>query len=190
MLLSCGALCGLAFGCAAGPAADTYLIGRSVADITLPVVGVPMLGFVRPDQVSEGLHQRQYARAFVVADAADTSRVAVVTCDLAFPTHTLTLAVLERLRAKVGDRYGYANLILACTHTHAAPGGYHHHLSAGGLGGAFYRQCFDALTDGIAEAVVAADADLKPGRILFAQGEVDGAGANRSRVAYMNNPAA
>src|SRR5947209_4670926 len=120
MLLSWGVLCGLAYGCAAGPADDTYLVGRSLADITLPVVGVPMLGFVRPDQVSEGLQQRQYARAFVVADAADTARVALVTCDLAFPTHTLKLAVLDRLKAKAGDRYGFANLVLACTHTQAA----------------------------------------------------------------------
>jgi neutral ceramidase len=90
----------------------------------------------------------------------------------------------------VGDRYGFGNLVLACTHTHAAPGGYHHHLSAAWLGGAFYSQCFDALTEGIAESVLTADADLKPGRILFAQGEVEGAGVNRSRVAYMNNPAA
>src|SRR5262245_38355289 len=107
MMLSLGVLCGLAFGCAAGPAGETYLIGRSVADITLPVVGVPMLGFVHADQVSAGLHQRQYARAFVVADAAGQSRVAIVTCDLAFPTHTLKLAVLERLREKVGARFGY-----------------------------------------------------------------------------------
>ncbi len=190
MLLSWGVLCGLAYGCAAGPADETYLVGRSLADITLPVVGVPMLGFIRADQVSEGLHQRQYARAFVVADAADKTRVALVTCDLAFPTHTLKLAVLERLQQKLKNRYGPANLVLACTHTHAAPGGYHHHLSASVLGGAFYGQCFDALTEGITEAVLAADADLKPGKILFAQGEADGAGVNRSRVAYMNNPAA
>src|SRR5207247_4668207 len=109
-------------------------------------------------------HQRQYARAFIVADAAGQTRVGLVTCDLAFPTHTLKLAVLERLREKLGDRYGDAHLVLAGTHTHAAPGGYHHHLSASGLGGAFYGQSFDALADGIAEAVLAADADLKPGR--------------------------
>src|SRR5262249_15789212 len=64
-----------------------------------------------------------------------------------------------------------------------------HHLSASVLGGTFYPQCFDALAEGITEAVVAADADLKPGRILLAQGEAEGAGVNRSRVAYMNNPA-
>lgn len=169
-----------------GPADEPYLVGRALADITLPVVGVPMLGFVHPDQVSEGLHQRQYARAFVIADAGGTTRLALVTCDIAFPTHTLKLAVLERL----GGRYEHANLVLAGTHTHAAPGGYHHHLAASHLGGVFHNQCFDALAEGIAEAIRAADADLKPTRILFAQGDVDGAGVNRSRVAYMNNPAA
>jgi neutral ceramidase len=189
MAFSCAALVALVCGLGAGQEEETYLVGRSLADITLPVVGVPMLGFVRADQISEGVHQRQYARTFVVADAAGKSRVAIVTCDIAFPTHTLKLAVLDRLREKFGDRYGHANVILAATHTHATPGGYHHHISPGPLGGGFYGQCFDALVDGISESILAADADLKPGKILLAQGDVEGAGVNRSRVAYMNNPA-
>jgi neutral ceramidase len=183
-------LAALAGGMAAAQTNDTWLVGRSLADITLPVVGVPMMGFVRADQISEGLHQRQYARTFVIADASGQTRLALVTCDIAFPTHTLKLAVLDRLRAKFGDRYGHANVLLAATHTHGAPGGYHHHISAGPLGGGFYGQCFDALAEGIVESIVAADADLKPGQILLAQRDVEGAGVNRSRVAYMNNPAA
>jgi neutral ceramidase len=190
MFLSCGLLCGLTYGCTAGPVDEPYLVGRSLADITLPVVGVPMLGFVHADQISEGLLQRQFARCFVVADAAGRTHVALVACDLAFPTHTLKCAVLERLREKLGDRYGYDNLVLACTHTHSAPGGYHHHFCASRLGGPFFIQCFDALVDGITESVLVADADLKPGRILFAQGDVEGASVNRARVAYMKNPAA
>jgi neutral ceramidase len=180
----------VAFACASTHAGDNdvYLIGRSVEDITLPVVGVQLMGFVRPDQISEGLHQRQYARTFVIADAAGKSRVAIVTCDLAFPTHTLKLAVLERLKKKTGDRYGFANVVLACTHTHGAPGGYHHHISAGPLGGGFFKECFDALVDGISASILAADADLKPGKIFLGQADVFDAGVNRSRVAYMNNP--
>jgi len=189
MALCWGAVIALASGLTSGKAEETYLIGRSLADITLPVVGVQMLGFVRPDQISEGLHQRQYARTFVIADASGKSRVALVTCDIAFPTHTLKLAVLDRLSEKFGDRYGHANVVLAATHAHAAPGGFHHHIDAGPLGGGFYRQCFDALVEGIAESITSADADLKPGKILFANGDIDGAGVNRSRVAYMNNPA-
>jgi neutral ceramidase len=189
MTFTCGILVAFAFGSASGGEDETYLIGRSLADITLPVVGVPMLGFVRADQISEGLHQRQYARTFVIADASGKSRLAIVTCDLAFPTHTLKLAVLDRIREKFGDRYGHANVILACTHTHATPGGYHHHISPGPLGGGFFGQCFDALVDGISQSIINADADLKPGKILLAQGDIEGAGVNRSRVAYMNNPA-
>jgi neutral ceramidase len=185
----CGVLFGWATGLPAVAADEAYLLGRSLEDITLPVVGVPMMGFVRPDQIVEGLHQRQYARTFVIADASGKARLALVTCDIAFPTHTLKLAVLDRLREKFGDRYGHANVIIAGTHTHAAPGGYHHRFSASALGGDFFGQCFDALVEGIAESIVTADADLKPGKILFAQGEVEGAGANRSRVAYANNPA-
>jgi neutral ceramidase len=189
-MISCwGIILALASGLSAGAADDTYLIGRSLADITLPAYGVPMLGFVRADQVVEGIHQRQYARTFVIADAPGKAHLALVTCDIAFPTHTLKLAVLDRLREKFGDRYGHANVIIAATHTHGTPGGYHHHISVSPLGGGFFGQCFDALAEGIAESIAAADADLKPGRILFAQGEVEGAGVNRSRVAYMNNPA-
>jgi neutral ceramidase len=178
------------FACGFDPHHESpnYLVGRAISDITLPVVGVQMMGFVRPDQISEGLQQRQYARTFVIADASGKNRVAIVTCDLAFPTHTLKLAVLDRLREKYGDRYEHANVVLACTHTHAAPGGYHHHIDAGPLGGGFYQQCFDALVDGITESICTADADLKPGRIFLAQGAVEGAGVNRSRIAYMNNP--
>jgi neutral ceramidase len=188
MIASLGFLVACTCGLTGGEA-NSYLIGRSIEDITLPVVGVPMLGFVRADQISEGLHQRQYARTFVIADASGNTRLAIVTCDLAFPTHTLKLAVLDRLREKFGDRYGHANVILACTHTHATPGGYHHHISPGPLGGGFFGQCFDALVDGISQSIITADADLKPGTILLAQGDVEGAGVNRSRVAYMNNPA-
>lgn len=168
--------------------AQEYRIGRASADITLPVWGIQMLGYVHPQQVGEGLRQRQYARTFVIADAADKTRLAYVVCDIAFPTHTLKLAVLERTREKLGDRYGHANLILTGTHTHGAPGGYHHHLSSSVLGGDFFEQGFEALADGIAESLASADADLKPGRVLLAQGDVDQANANRSSIAYRNNP--
>lgn len=168
--------------------AHDYKIGRATGDITLPVWGIQMLGYVHPKQIGTGIRQRQYARTFVIADADDQSRLAYVTCELAFVTHTLKLAVLERVREKLGDRYDHANLVLVGTHTHGTPGGYHHHLSASALGGDFFPQAFDALADGIAESIIAADADLKPGSIFLAQGDVQEGNANRSHVAYRNNP--
>ncbi len=169
--------------------ADEYRIGRATADITLPVWGIQMLGYVHPQQIGEGLRQRQFARAFVIADCVDRTRLAYVTCEVAFLTHTVKLAVLERLHEKLGDRYSEANLILAGTHTHGVPGGYHHHLSTNVLKSDFFQQVFDALVDGITESVINADADLKPGRIFFAQGELTNASTNRSVPAYRNDPA-
>ena len=113
--------------------------------------------------MGRGLRQRQYARAFVIADKEDKNRLAYVTCEVAFVTHTVKLAVLEKLRDKLGDRYNHANLVLAGTHTHGTPVGHHHHLSMSVLGGNFFTQAFDALVYGIVDSVVAADADLKPG---------------------------
>lgn len=169
--------------------AQEYRIGRAKADITLPVWGIQMLGYVHPEQVGKGLRQRQYVRTFVITDASDSARLVYATCEVAFVTHTVKLAVLEKLREKFGERYTHANVVLAGTHTHGTPGGYHHHLSMSVLGGDFFPQAFDALVEGIVESVIAADADLKPGRIFLAQGDVREASANRSAVAYRNNPA-
>lgn len=176
----------LGIGCcvAATCSAEEYRIGRATTDITLPVWGVQMLGYVHPQQIGQGLRQRQFARAFVIADATDHSRLAYVTCEVAFVTHTVKLAVLERVRAKLGDRYTHANLIIAGTHTHGVPGGYHHHPSTKVIKADFFPQAFDGLADGIAESVINADADLKPGRIFLAQGEITNASANRSAIAY------
>ena len=74
LLVTCTALAGMSsnISLAAEPAAPhasgDYLIGRGIADITGPPVGLRMLGYVRPDQIDEGIHLRQYSRAFVVAE--------------------------------------------------------------------------------------------------------------------------
>ena len=75
--------------------ADEYRVGRATGDITLPVWGIQMLGYVHPQQVGQGLRQRLYARTFVIADAKDETRLAYVTCEVAFVTHTVKLAVLD-----------------------------------------------------------------------------------------------
>src|SRR5690349_2811297 len=96
---------------------EPYHIGRAISDITGPAVGIKMLGYVRPDQINEGIHLRQYARTFVVADAKGEHRLAIVTTDLQSITHSMVLSVLEKLRAELGDVYHLDNLILAATHT-------------------------------------------------------------------------
>jgi neutral ceramidase len=168
----------------------TYHIGRAIADITGPAVGIKMLGYVRPDQITEGIHLRQYSRTFVIADAQAKHHLAIVTTDLQSITHSMVLSVLEKLHAELGDVYHLDNLILAATHTHAVPGGYWHNGADTPLGAPFNPEHYQALVDGITASIVNAHRDLKPGRILIAVGDVSEGGVNRSQTAYMQNPAA
>ncbi|MBI3735220.1 neutral/alkaline ceramidase [Candidatus Sumerlaeota bacterium] len=167
-----------------------YLIGRGMADITGPAVGIPMFGFVRADQISEGIHFRLRSRAFVIAEPGkEGKRVAFVSADLGSITHEMTREILEKLHKQFGDLYTLQNVVICATHTHCGPGGYWHYGSNTPVGGFFYQQHFDAICDGIAQSIAAAHKDLQPGKILINRGRVEGAGANRSAVAYDLNPA-
>ncbi|NND69352.1 MAG: hypothetical protein HKN19_17310, partial [Halioglobus sp.] len=186
-------LCLLALVVLPAWAADehNYLVGRGTADVTGPALGVQLWGFGRPDQIGEGIHIRQHARAFVIAQRdVPQQRLAFVSVDLGSIEHHLTLAVVEQLQSRYGETYRLDNVIISATHTHACPGGYWHSRSDAGLDGGFYPEHFDALVDSLASAIVAAHEDLAPGTIQINAGRVENAGVNRSRVAYLENPAA
>ena len=90
-----------------------YLVGRGIADVTGPSVGVQMWGFVREGQTTEGIHFRLRSRAFVIAQRDARRRIALATVDVGSVTHELFLTVIEALRAKYGDLYGLDNVIIS-----------------------------------------------------------------------------
>lgn len=170
-------------------ATQPYLIGRGISDITGPLVGVPLWGFGRPDQIGEGLHTRLRSRAFVIAQADEPDkRLVFVSADLGSIDHHMTLEVLERLQPRLGRQYTLGNVIISATHTHSGPGGYWQSRTATGLDGGLYPDHFDAIATGITDSIVRAHQDLQPGEILINSGRVTNAGANRSLVAYLENP--
>lgn len=191
-MLFAGALfSGIAGIAPAAATAQGYLVGRGTADITGPLVGVQLWGFGRPDQLGEGLHIRQRARAFIMAEEANPQqRLVFVSADLGSVDHHVTLEVVERLQAKFPGVYTLDNVIVSATHTHAGPGGHWHSRSDTGLDGGLYPEHFEAIASGITSAIASAHADLQPGQILINTGEVANAGANRSVTAYEENPAA
>lgn len=165
-----------------------YVIGRGISDVTGPVFGIQLWGFGREDQIGEGIHIRQKARAFVIADAQLEKRIAFVTIDIGSVEHNITLEVLSRLKEKFGDYYQLENVILSATHTHAAPTGYWHSRTDLGLDGGFYPEHFNSIVEGIVEAVSNAHHDLQAGNIYINRGRVENAGINRSLIAYQQNP--
>ena len=166
-----------------------YLIGRGMSDITGPIYGVQMWGFGREDQITEGLHIRQRSRAFVIAEAGDsTKRLAFISADLGSIEHHITLSVIDQLQQLYGDTYTINNVIISATHTHAGPGGYWHSRSDLGLDGGFYPEHFKIIVEGITASIISAHNDLQPGNIYLGKGKVTNAGANRSVSAYVQNP--
>ncbi|MEE1928950.1 neutral/alkaline ceramidase [Streptomyces sp. TRM 70351] len=171
----------------------TYLVGRGIADATGEVAEVGLMGYGRTDQQAEGLHTRLRARAFVVAepdtDPGVDRRVALVVVDAPMIFDSVRQAVLHRLGQRYGDRYTARNVMITATHTHAGPGGYAHHLLYNLTTLGFHRATFDAVTDGIVEAVVRAHDDLAASRLTLSHGELHDASVNRSRTAFERNPA-
>ncbi|MFI6643996.1 neutral/alkaline non-lysosomal ceramidase N-terminal domain-containing protein [Streptomyces sp. NPDC050504] len=173
-------------------------VGVGIADITGEAAECGMLGYGKADQLTEGIHTRQHARAFAFEEtpprafegtppgAGAPRRLLLIVCELPLMSSGVVREVLRRLP----DGYTESNVMITATHTHCGPGGYFHHELYNGNTGGFRPETFAAIVDGITEAALAAHADLAPATLRLAHGELYGASANRSRRAFDANPAA
>ncbi|MFN8082218.1 MAG: neutral/alkaline ceramidase [Kineosporiaceae bacterium] len=171
-------------------ATNNYLVGAGIYDITGLVAEAPRFGFGDPFTKSTGLHDREYARAFIVADPATSQRVAYVTIDAGAMFQSVNQAVISRLSSLYGSAYTDTNVVITATHTHVAAGGASHYqlykISTGG----FYKATFDKLVNGIVGSIQRAHANLAPGRILMNTGSLTNASVNRSITAFARDPEA
>jgi neutral ceramidase len=171
-----------------------YMIGVGSHDITGPAADVNMMGYANPAQNAAGIHMRLRARAFIVAESSSSNggqqeRVVFVNTDACMASTAVTLRVLARLKDRYGDLYTEKNVAISGTHTHSGPGGYLQYVLYIVTSLGFVRQSFDALVNGIEQAIVQAHNNLRPGSIFFNEGELLETNINRSPSAYLNNPA-
>ncbi|WP_347954378.1 neutral/alkaline non-lysosomal ceramidase N-terminal domain-containing protein [Gordonia aichiensis] len=180
---------GTAGTAAAEPRGTGYLVGAGKGDMTGAIAGQGMMGYSDMEQVAEGLLQRTWARAYVIADAATGKRVLFITADIAcvFTSHHRTL--LTELAKRYGDTYTAHNVNINATHNHNSCGGtawdYAYVLAAQG----HRHNSFRAELDGLLDAVAAAHASLAPGTLELGHAELHDASANRSMAAFELNPA-
>ena len=168
-----------------------HLVGVGIADITGEAGGVPMMGYAMPHQRTAGIHQRQWARAFVIAEPQPGGRrIVFVVADLGMIFTSVHQEVLRRLLGRFGERYSASNTLLCATHTHSGPGGYAHDTLYNLTIGGFRPRTFEAIVAGIVDAIIRADDDLAPGGLTLTTGELHGASVNRSLPAFERNPAA
>ncbi|MER7246913.1 neutral/alkaline non-lysosomal ceramidase N-terminal domain-containing protein [Kribbella sp. NPDC000426] len=161
--------------------------GRGIADITGEPADTGMLGYGKSWQRSDGIHLRLRSRAFVIADG--DRRILIVVNDLPMVFDSVRRALLDQLQQRYGAVYTEHNTMITATHTHCGPGGYSHHRLYHSNTGGFRPKTFAAIVDGMTEAVVRAHDDLSPAVLTLSHGELRDASANRSKVAFDNNPA-
>lgn len=166
-----------------------YRVGVGIRDVTGPVADIQMWGYARDGQRTAGLHFRQFARAYVIAEPEGGERVALVVADLGAIFFEVQREVVKKLQSKFGDDYSLQNVVLSATHTHSGGGGFWQYSAGSSLAGEYHAEYFDLIVAQIVGAISDAHDSLAPGNVLIARGEVKGAGANRSVAAYEANPA-
>ena len=162
-----------------------WLVGCGIADITGEPWGVGMMGYGMRFQRTTGIHLRQRSRAFIIVDRATGRRVVFVVADIGMFFRNVRAAVLARVDPNL---YGEDNVVLTATHTHAGVAGYSGYRLYNMTTDGFRPLTYQAIVDGVVESIERADADLAPGRLRLARGELHDASVNRSPLAFARNP--
>ncbi|XP_077285658.1 neutral ceramidase-like isoform X2 [Arctopsyche grandis] len=163
-----------------------YQVGVGIADITGPSVEITFMGYANMEQKGEGIHLRQFSRAFLFENSG--SRLVYVSIDAGMMNTGLRKRVLELLKEKFGSTYNENNVILSGTHTHSGPGGYNMHMLFDITILGFAVQTFEAHATGIVKSIEIAHNSLTPAKIYYNEGIINSANINRSPSSYLLNP--
>lgn len=175
------------FGClVTNKVTNAYQIGVGRADCTGPPVEIVFMGYAHISQRGQGLHLRQYARAFIVEDT--DKRVVFVSIDGAMVSHPIKRTVVEKLHKLYGPLYTLENVIISGTHTHGTPGGFMFHILYDMTSFGYVPETYNALIDGIYNSIVRAHERMMEGRIFIGETEILDASINRSPTSYLENP--
>ena len=86
-----------------------YDVGVGIADMTGPAAEINMMGYVRVNQTTAGIHTRTFSRAFIFQEpgASDPERVVFVSIDICMAGQLLKMKVLEDLEALYPGGYSH-----------------------------------------------------------------------------------
>lgn len=164
--------------------------GFGRADITAPP-GVGMFCYGPEGRAARGYRQRLYARALILEDAAG-ERLGILIADLCVISPLLHRLVADRIVQATG--IGADRLMLAATHTHSAPS---HFFAAkvyndyGSSVAGYDSLLVQFLVSRMSEAMLEADANLRPARVAWGTDLVWGHTRNRAYEAFiLNDPPA
>lgn len=152
-------------------------VGLSCVDIT-PAVGVPLEGYIERRGVSQGVHDRLFAKAVVLSDGK-TNKVAVVSVDLVGVGRSLVEFARKQIDSKTGIQG--SNVMIAATHTHSGPRGVVDFFAGEEAfsQGFFDRRLSEKIGSAVVKAVAGANNKLRESRIGLGRGTATGICSNR-----------
>jgi neutral ceramidase len=160
------------------PSSGTLRAGAAKVDITpAPDLALPMSGYGGRTEGFKAIHDDLNVRAIVVDDGG--SQAALIGCELIGISHALWEKLMDRLTKET--RIPRDNILLAGTHTHAAPAiGTYNEPAEGDLARkrGEYVQKFE---DAVLTAVRTAQANLQPAKVGFGTGKAHVSTNRRAR---------
>ncbi|KAL4710654.1 hypothetical protein ACJJTC_003290 [Scirpophaga incertulas] len=168
-------------------AAAALRVGVGIADVTGPPAEIAFMGYANFEQLGQGIHLRQFSRAFVFEDDAG-SKLVFVSVDAAMMGNGVRQEVIKRLQKRYGDTYSEKNVIVSGTHTHSTPGGFLQDFLFDLPILGFVRETYFAYITGIYKSIVIAHSRLRSARMEYGEVEVLDANINRSPTSYLKNP--
>ncbi len=136
-----------------------------------PPLGISLAGFSARTTRARGVHDDLYARAVVIEDGA--TRLALAICDLCEIDAAFVAETRRRIEA-AAEIPAHA-IMIAATHTHAAPATFPLYSAAPD------PTWLDALSERLTDTVTAALRDLAPARLAVGVGREATVGRNRRR---------
>ena len=169
----------------------TFRVGVGRGDVTGPVMPVGMMGFGQSHQRVKEVALGLKARAYAVELPRSGDRFVFVSAEIWGITQSVHQAVTQRLATEhPGLELTERNVMLTATHTHSGPGGYSHHVLFNLSIAGYAQPIFDAIVEGVCEAILSAVESLQPGRVSLCYGEIptdEPVGINRAMAAYNSN---
>jgi hypothetical protein len=162
-------------------------------DVT-PPAGRPLAGYgARGDAVSQGVHDPLEATLVWLRDDTGDQDVVWVALDVVGADHDICAAIASSVATAIGRPR--ATVLVCASHTHSAAADWFHRPTAGFPGpgaddGDAPGSSRRVLVDRIAEAAGGLPDRLCPVRLLLAEAQVRGVGANRHRPDGPHDPTA
>ena len=186
--------------------AELFTVGAGKYDITGDLRDQTMGGYAVSKQVTKGVLDRLYSRAFYFEDPKTGNGLVYISVDnwsVSLAVREAVIAELQRGSYRMNDGrvvvfkgrngvsvFNQANVMIAATHTHAGFAGFDDHtmynISAGGKN----SRVFDLFVEGIVHSVALAYENRESAVLSFVKGDLSGnynVSHNRSMGAHLNN---